>query len=396
MGKALIIENVGAGLYRAKILYDLVKLKATIAALQNANAAYWRDLLAALKEKEALAADVSAAEETLNAIIKQWKERLQQEQQAAPTQPEPPALPPGFDPSGIDPATGQPYTDEERAAALSAHTANQLNGRRAAAGESALTPSTTLNQSLSAWSAEQVGGGAFDAQRSAGESLNGLAALSNFDDSGRFFSQRLIQTTPGVVLNSADAFYAAGQRTADEALDAIMRHPDARNALLSADAREVGASYTYAPQNAAAHVWRVATANPRPAPAENADFFAAGAGLDFKDAVSNKLGSTVADGLSNGADGGSGGGGSGGGDWAGPWQSNTYFGEGAKIQSTRKNQTMVLAQAQNSGYSGSTEPLWPGPGMGVHDNQILWIVLSDIPSTSGGAVIDYYKAIGLI
>lgn len=107
MGLALIIENKGGGLYRARPLYDMTRLDATLAKLEGEETQYLALRAEMEKTIAALESDKTTAADAVDAVIKQWKDRIIKEMadKAPPLQPDPPD----------DPGTGQPWTDPDRA-----------------------------------------------------------------------------------------------------------------------------------------------------------------------------------------------------------------------------------------------------------------------------------------
>ena len=63
MGLATIVENIGAGLYRATPLWDFTRVNIELLALTTAQADYWATLNAVLDSKRLIAADVGVARE---------------------------------------------------------------------------------------------------------------------------------------------------------------------------------------------------------------------------------------------------------------------------------------------------------------------------------------------
>ena len=87
MGNAVIVANIGSGLYRARIVYDTTAIQAEIDRLEAQSLNYWRLLNRALDTRIELRGDKHAAKETLDALIKQWDDDL-----LAKTQPVPPVV----------------------------------------------------------------------------------------------------------------------------------------------------------------------------------------------------------------------------------------------------------------------------------------------------------------
>lgn len=392
MGNAVIVANIGAGLYRARIVYDTTAIQTEIDRLEAQSLNYWRLLNRALDTRIELRGDKHAAKETLDALIKQWETDLLDK-----TQPVPPVVPDDAD-NGNNPITGNPYTDEERATALKNEVVSKVNAERAGLGLDPLTPSASLNNYTQTWNAQRAGGGAgLPADASSDEYMQHLLRLKAIDDRGRNIHDRLLADIPAAVMSRSFGANAAGQMSSDEALASWRRDPDTWAGLMHPDATEIGANYHYVAQHPATQMWSAVAAVLAPVPSQNAGFFASAAGADLLNHISTTVSPAAADALKQGANGGSGGGGSGGGSWTAGWSANTEYGAGASIQGRRSDGGgNVLAQALNSGVSGSSQPLWPGAGGYAGDGTITWVVIAEIPQSKAGAVADYYAAIGII
>ena len=145
MGNAIITENIGEGLYKAKPVYNTARIALELAQLQAINDAHFRTLLAALDSLRALRKDHRVAAETLDALITQWKAALD-DKNKPPTDPVDPddALP-----GGLNPQTGLPYTPDERSGALAARAITKVNELRDQAGLPPLTLSAPANTLVS-------------------------------------------------------------------------------------------------------------------------------------------------------------------------------------------------------------------------------------------------------
>ncbi len=393
MGNAVIVENVGAGLYKVRLLYQTAAIHAEIDRLEAESLNYWRLLNRALDTRIELRKDKYAAKETLDAIIKQWVDQVIDR-----TRPAPPVMPADADPNGNNPITGLPYTDEERNDALEKEVIKKVNASRVELGLDPVIASTSLIENQQTWNAQRAGTpGTFSADAPMSEYMSHLLRLKAIDDRGRNIHDRLLAGIPNAILTGSFGANAAGQMSSDDALAAWRRDPETWAGLMHPDATEIGASYRYNPQHPAAQMWSAVTAILAPVPSQNAGFFADPAGVDLLNHVASTVSPEAADALHQGKDGGSGGGGSGGGSWTAGWSANTEYGAGASVQGRRADGGgNVLAQALNYGVSGENQPLWPGAGGIAGDGTITWTVIAEIPQSKAGAVADYYAAIGMI
>lgn len=386
MGKAVITENIGEGLYKARLVYDLSAVRAKITALEAENLAYWRTLLDALNHRDALRRDRAMYRETLDAIIKQWKDAVMDK-----TKIPPPIVPEEADEDDNNPETGQPYTDDERETALENEVLAKVNQARTAAGLSTLTRSTTLDN--------QVTNRLKDWQGAPLEALPDLTSdaylqmllrQKSIQEEGRTVREALLDNAPGVTANRIIDAAASGQTSSSDVIAALQRDPETWAELMHEDATEIGARYRYNPGNPGTHNWGLAVLTPGEAPAGNPAFFAAPAGQALISAMETAIGPVKAAGLKEGSDGGSGGGGSGAGSWGEGWQASTFYASGANVQGRRSSGSSCLCMALRSGLSGDTQPLWPGPGGNVGDNDLTWTVLADIPDPTAILINDWY------
>lgn len=121
MGKALIMSNLGEGLYTAKMLYNLDKIRAEHTRLLNEQESAAQQLRDALTTYNTLRRDAITAKSALDAVIEQWKQNLIN----ALKRPDPPEPP-----TPLNPATGAPWTEEE----LNRERADRLAERRSGHG----------------------------------------------------------------------------------------------------------------------------------------------------------------------------------------------------------------------------------------------------------------------
>jgi hypothetical protein len=76
MGRAIITNNLGNGLYRIKLKYNMVPVDREIASLSTASDDYDGKLLAALDTRRELGYARDDARDGLDAVVLQWKEAL--------------------------------------------------------------------------------------------------------------------------------------------------------------------------------------------------------------------------------------------------------------------------------------------------------------------------------
>lgn len=84
MGFARIAENIGEGLYRATLIYDVGPIEDEIAALTEENAKHFQLLYEALKTRDELRVAEADARDGLDAVIEQWIEALLTADEAPP------------------------------------------------------------------------------------------------------------------------------------------------------------------------------------------------------------------------------------------------------------------------------------------------------------------------
>lgn len=123
MGKALIVSNLGEGLYTAKMLYNLDKIKAERTRLLAEHESAAQKLRDAWVTYYTLRRDAVTAEAALNALIEQWKQNLL----TALKRPDPPEPP-----TPLNPETGAPWTEDELNRERADRLAEAINAVRAA------------------------------------------------------------------------------------------------------------------------------------------------------------------------------------------------------------------------------------------------------------------------
>jgi len=131
MGRAKITENVGEGLYKVQLLYNLAPLEAELADIALRDAKYSETLAAANRTLAQLLSARNDADEAVSAVIQQWRDGL-----IGPNLEDPPNFP-------EPPPEAPPGTTA--AAQMASELFTAVNAARSAAGVDALTRATELN-----------------------------------------------------------------------------------------------------------------------------------------------------------------------------------------------------------------------------------------------------------
>jgi hypothetical protein len=387
MGRATIVENVGAGLYKIRLEYDLAALEDERQQLRVKEREYWQDLLEALDERDALRQDRHALRVALEEVMQQWKDNLLDIGVAPP-----PAVPEEADENGFNPHTGEPYTEEERRDTLEREALAAINAERAAAGLAPLDRGNfftdRVRDRISEWAGTPL---PLVPDLTGDDYLGMLVRLSDIDREGQTVHGRLLAQAAGVPFASAGEVKMVGPDTPSGVVARMMADPTTRAKLLTPNATQAGVGYGYSPQFPATHVWAAISAKLLAPPASNPAFFASPAGQGLKDFVSSQLGPDAAAGLDTGQPGGGGGGASGDGSWGGKWEPDTEYGVGATIIADRSGGWGLLAKnVGRFGRSGLTEPAWPAPMVAVIDNEIQWVVMAVVPPAFADPVFGFY------
>jgi len=134
MGRAKIVENIGEGLYKVQMLWNLAPLVAELADIAKQDAEYAEVLGAAMRTIQEMEDAKADSQEAVNAVIQQWRDGLIGPNLDPPDFPEPPPeAPPGTS------ASAQMATDLFEA----------INDARSAEGAGALQRITELNSAAS-------------------------------------------------------------------------------------------------------------------------------------------------------------------------------------------------------------------------------------------------------
>jgi uncharacterized protein YkwD len=238
MGRAVIVEDKGLGLYAVRLDFNLARINAEIAALEAAQATYFTRLNDALRSLGDLRRAKAEAADGLDEVVKQWLDGL-----ISKLNEEPPVIPP-LDPN--DPETGLPWADADRA--QDGPLFDAINAERTAASIATLTRDADLDRSilrhLRALGAtgrirhDEKGWDASDRARSAGYDFDSAVGV-------------------GQVL-------AFGTRGADVTVALWMRRSGDRALILGEDFTECGVAYVYNPRNPYSYLWGAVFAAPGP------------------------------------------------------------------------------------------------------------------------------------
>lgn len=231
MGKAIIVEDKGLGLYGVQLDYGLTAVNGEIAALEALEAEYWKKLLQALKTLDDLRRAKAEAADGANEVIQQWKDLLIDKMNE-----EPPAIPP---PVPNDPATGLPWTDEDRA--QDGPLFDAINAERTAAAVAALSRESALDLII-------------------------LRHLRSVAATGSTMHRALMVGYDYDETIGVGQVRALGTRTPADAVAQWMRNSADRGLILEEDYTECGVAYVYAPWNPYTYLWGAVLATPGPPP----------------------------------------------------------------------------------------------------------------------------------
>lgn len=233
MGLATIVENVGAGLYRATPLWDFTRVNAELMELQQQQAHYWTTLNAALDSKRLITEGVDIARDALNAVVEQWKQALIDKIKTAE------AVPPAVE---NDPDTGAPWIDPDRAQDEPLLAA--VNAARATAGLAAVSRNDDLDRAALNYLRYQSGNG----------------RTGHLDEAGRGPGYRA--NNAGYGYTSIGELLAYGQSAPAAAVALWARGGETRATLIDADFVDAGVAYVHSGDHYAAQLWCVLLASP--------------------------------------------------------------------------------------------------------------------------------------
>lgn len=238
MGKAVILEDKGLGLYSVRLDVDLTAVNGEIARLEAVEDVYWGVLLKALNTLADLRRTKAEAADGLNEVIDQWKALLLDKLNE-----EPPAILPE-DP--LDPETGEPWEDPDRA--QEGPLLDAINAERS----TPLSRDSALDTAILRHVRLLAATGRLDHQ-DAGWTPANRAQFAGYG------------YDPTVGVGQVLAF---GTRTPAATVALWMRRSTDRALLLNEDYTECGVAYVYAPKNPYSYLWGVVLATPGPPPGE--------------------------------------------------------------------------------------------------------------------------------
>jgi uncharacterized protein YkwD len=238
LGKAVILQNLGEGLYKARPLYDMAPLNAELAKLEAAQAEYAALLIRALNSLDLLRRDTIDASSAKNLVLQQWLDEV-----ISKTNPVPPVIPP---PIVNDPETGLPWVDPDRAQE------EPLLALVNALRSSASAPVLTRDDDLDA---------------AALTHLRNQAATGRIGHFGAYQSKpadRVLQQ--GYNAESVTEVLSYGATSPDDVVSEWQKDPDTVADLLTADATAAGVAYKYAPTHPHTHLWCLLIVKPGSGP----------------------------------------------------------------------------------------------------------------------------------
>lgn len=232
MGKAIIVQNIGAGLYKIRPLWYMEFLERELNALNSIESTYLTTIANALNTRDLLQNDVVLATDALNAVIKQWKDNLirRGQENPPPLEPENP----------IDPNTGLPWEDPDRAQEDPLLT--EINNARTAASVSTVTRDTQLDAACLSHLRYQKGNGKTGHFGDIGSKARDRARWAGYFN----------PTTLYEIL-------AYGPRSPSEACVRFLKTNNSE--ILSSSVTKIGIAHVYAEQHFCSYLWAVIVAS---------------------------------------------------------------------------------------------------------------------------------------
>jgi len=234
MGRAIITENIGEGLYRIKPLYDTTALEKELADLQAAETAYSAMLVKAVNSRDLLADDANIARASMNAILQQWIDGI-----IAAGDEEPEPIEPD-DPN--DPETGLPWIDPDRA--QEAPLLAMINAARTAASVGTVSRDDDLDDACLAHLRYQGGNGSM-----------GHTGQWRSKPSDRATQQGYYR--PDVIYE----LLAYGETSPARVMSRWEREPATWADLLADDVTHAGVAHVYARAHPGSYLWAVLLAS---------------------------------------------------------------------------------------------------------------------------------------
>lgn len=234
MGRAIIVANLGDGLYRARPVYDTRVIDKELARLNEETANYSSVLLKALNTLSLLEDEESIAVAAMSAVIRQWKQELL-------SSGSPPEITP---PTEDDPETGLPWDPSDKA--QEGPLFDAINAARTGAGHAALTRDDDLD---------------FAARRHVYD-MSGRKLMGHIGGDKSVPSSRVAST--GYQADFVVELLSCGALTATSAANAWSINSS--YPLFSDVVTQVGVAYTYSTNHPATHLWVAVLAHPDPDP----------------------------------------------------------------------------------------------------------------------------------
>ncbi|MBK8184322.1 MAG: CAP domain-containing protein [Candidatus Competibacteraceae bacterium] len=234
MGRAVIVENKGDGLYTARPAYDLRRLDAELKDMQDTQSAYSATLGRAVLTLSLLEDETEIARAAMNQVINQWQQDLLNSGNP------PPLTPPTED----DPGTGLPWDPADKA--QEGPLFDAINAARTGAGKAALTRDDDLD---------------FAARRHVYD-MSGHKLMGHIGSDKSVPSSRVAAT--GYQSDMTVELLSCGALTASGAVNSWTRNSS--HPLFSDVATQVGVAYTYSANHPATHIWVALLAHPDPDP----------------------------------------------------------------------------------------------------------------------------------
>jgi uncharacterized protein YkwD len=238
MGRAVITENLGEGLYKIRPVYDDAALKNELAALQTASANYYALLIKAFNSLTLLERDTLDAANAKNAVIDQWRNQI-----ISKTNPVPPVIPPATE---NDPETGEPWVDPDRA--QEAPLLALVNALRASASVSELTRDDDLDTAALTHLRNQAG----------------TNRIGHFGAYQSVPADRVLQQ--GYNAESVTEILSYGATSPDYVVSEWQKDLDTVADLINATATAAGVAYKYAPTHPHTHLWCLLIVKPGTGP----------------------------------------------------------------------------------------------------------------------------------
>ncbi len=234
MGQAVIVANLGDGLYQARPVYDTRVIEKELERLNEETAKYSSALLRALNTLSLLEDEEAIARAAMNEVIGQWQQDLLNSGS-------PPEIAP---PTEDDPETGLPWDPKDKA--QEGPLFDAINSVRSGAGKAALTRDDDLD---------------FAARRHVYD-ISGRKAMGHVGSDRSVPSSRVSAT--GYQADLVVELVSCGAINAARAVTSWSLNSS--YPIFSDVATQVGVAYTYSATHPATHLWVAVLAHPDPNP----------------------------------------------------------------------------------------------------------------------------------